>query len=390
MKLLRLIITKNIFTFNEETWLQLLGTCMGTRVSPSYANLFMAVLEKKMIANCPPHLKQFNYLWKRFIDDILLFWSGSWQQFIEFFNYLNNFHTTIKVDDPCYYPDDNSCNFLDLKISIVNGIIHTDLYRKSTDKPRALLPSSAHPNHIPTNIVYGAAFRLLRICDSEEVFETRLSELKTNFLIPRNYSRKLINTQFQKVRELPGNNYVERRKLALVKKQKLQNSDIVIGVFDFNPLLPKISTVINKHYRTMINENPELKEVFPEPPMATLRQGPNLRSLLCKSKLTKITRNPKRSTHRNSAGWKRCSASGDRSCNQCPYIPVSASTITSHVTGYTHHITTPINCNTERVIYAWKCTKCNFNFTVNSRVLLTLYLIKEPMRKLQTILEEQP
>ena len=100
--------------------------------------------------------------------------------------------------------------------------------------------------------------------------------------------------------------------------------------------------------------------------MAALRQGPNLRSLLCKSKLTKITRNPKRSTHRNSAGWKRCSASGDRSCNQCPYIPVSASTITSHVTGYTHHITTPINCNTERVIYAWKCTKCNFNFTVNS------------------------
>ena len=49
-------MTKNIFTFNEETWLQLLVTCMGTRVSPSYANLFMAALEKKMIAHCPAHL----------------------------------------------------------------------------------------------------------------------------------------------------------------------------------------------------------------------------------------------------------------------------------------------------------------------------------------------
>ena len=92
MKLVELIMTKNIFTFNEETWLQLIGTCMGTRVSPSYANLFMAVLEKKMIDDCPAHLKQFIYLWKRFIDDILCFWSGTWQQFLEFFNFLNQYH----------------------------------------------------------------------------------------------------------------------------------------------------------------------------------------------------------------------------------------------------------------------------------------------------------
>ena len=89
----------------------------------------------------------------------------------------------------------------------------------------------------------------------------------------------------------------------------------VIGVFDFNPLLPRIRTVINKHIRAMISENPELSKVFPDPPMAALRQGPNLRNLLCKSKLPKILRNPIRSTHRNSAGWKRCSASGGRSCN---------------------------------------------------------------------------
>ena len=65
----------------------------------------------------------------------------------------------------------------------------------------------------------------------------------------------------------------------------------------------------------MVSENPELKDVFPEPPMAALRQGPNLRKLLCRSKLPKFSRNPKRASHRNSAGWKRCSASGGRSCN---------------------------------------------------------------------------
>ena len=64
MKLVKMIMTKNIFTFNEETWLQLLGCCMGSQVSPSYANLFMNELEKKILENCPQYLKQFIYLWK--------------------------------------------------------------------------------------------------------------------------------------------------------------------------------------------------------------------------------------------------------------------------------------------------------------------------------------
>ena len=275
-----MIMTKNVFTFNEETWLQLLGCCMGSRVSPSYANLFMSVLEKKILQDCPQNLKQYLFLWKRFIDDILCVWSGTWDQFMEFYNYINGYHHTMKFDTPCYNSEDNSCNFLDLKISIKDGMIRTDLYRKPTDKPRALLPSSAHPTHITQNIVYSMAFRLLRICENEETFETRLDELKKHFLIPRNYQSKLIDLQFQKVRNLPGNNYAERRKLALVKKQKQKNSNRVIGVFNYNPLLPKISTVLTKHHRTMVNENLELLEVFPEPPMAALRQGPNLRKLL--------------------------------------------------------------------------------------------------------------
>ena len=71
---------------------------MGTRVIPNYANLFMGILEKQMLSNCPAHLKNFIYLWKRFIDDCLIFWSGNWDQFIEFFNYLNSFHPTMKFD----------------------------------------------------------------------------------------------------------------------------------------------------------------------------------------------------------------------------------------------------------------------------------------------------
>ena len=183
--------------------------------------------------------------------------------------------------------------------------------------------------------------------------------------MPRNYGSKLIDNEFQKVRNLPGDNYTEKRKLALVKKHRQQKTNRVIGVFDYNPLLPKISTVLAKHHRTMVNENPELSEVFPEPPMAALRQGPNLRKLLCKAKLTKVTRNRPRAAHRSAAGWKRCSSSGGNPCNQCPYTPPSATSITSHVTGYTHFINSAINCKTENIIYAYKCKKCPVNFSIN-------------------------
>ena len=123
----------------------------------------------------------------------------------------------MKFDNYQHDKNENSCNFLDLKIKIVNGKISTDLYRKETDKPTALLPSSAHPVHITPNIVYSMGFRLLRICSDEAIFEQRLKELKNNFLIPRNYNSKLIDAEFEKVKSYPGNSFEDKRREALKK-----------------------------------------------------------------------------------------------------------------------------------------------------------------------------
>ena len=53
IKLLKLVMESNIFTFDNEFWIQLIGTSMGTRVAPTYANLFMGKLEKQLLDNCP-------------------------------------------------------------------------------------------------------------------------------------------------------------------------------------------------------------------------------------------------------------------------------------------------------------------------------------------------
>ena len=181
----------------------------------------------------------------------------------------------MKFDEPQHQSENNSCEFLDLNISIKNGKLVTDLFRKPTSKPTALLPSSAHPGHITHNIVYSMAFRLLRICSTEESFEIRLEELKSDFLMPRNYSKKVIESQFSRIRNLPGLDYQERRKNSLVKKEKkkqtLEEKSRVISPLDFNPLLPNISEIFKKHHKSMLFKKPELKEVFNSAPMASLR-----------------------------------------------------------------------------------------------------------------------
>ena len=42
IRLLELVLKNNIFEFNKQLFLQLIGTAMGTKCTPNYSNLFMA------------------------------------------------------------------------------------------------------------------------------------------------------------------------------------------------------------------------------------------------------------------------------------------------------------------------------------------------------------
>ena len=111
----------------------------------------------------------------------------------------------------------------------------------------------------------------------------------------------------------------------------------------------------------MLIKNPSLKEVFPEPPMAGLRQGPNLRRLLCRARLHPTPSSwPTRATQ-TAPGWRPCShSSGTRKqCPTCPLAMEPTSSVTGLVTGYTHKIRDRVNCQSQNIIYYWKCNKTN-------------------------------
>ena len=346
LELAELVLRNNVFEFDGKFYQQLIGTATGTRMAPTFANIFMGKREKIILDKCPSNLRKFIFCWKRLIDDIFILWTGSYQELEEFYTYLNNDHVSIKYDAPQYDIKENACHFLDLKITVKNRKIETDIYRKPTDHPSALLPSSSHPKHISKNIIYTMAFRLLRICSNQETLKLRLEELKFKYLIPRRYKGKHIDDVFSKILTLNRQTYLQK-----VNRNKEKTEDILTVPLTYDPRTPHQGKILRTHFNAMITNNITLKKVFTKPPIPALRQTPNLRNLLCKSKLSQID-------SRNEHGWKNCFKAGisKRPCKVCAFSFENTKEIIGNVNNYKHKIQGNLNCKTRRGIYYWKCT----------------------------------
>ena len=66
--------------FNEQFYLQIQGTAMGTKMARAYANIFMDKLEEYLINLAPNHI----HTWKRFMDDIFIIWTGTTAEFEQY------------------------------------------------------------------------------------------------------------------------------------------------------------------------------------------------------------------------------------------------------------------------------------------------------------------
>ena len=156
--LIRMILTMNNFSFNNEHYLQKHGTAMGTRMAPSYANLFMGKFEQQAIDNSS--LKPF--IWWRFIDDIFMIWRHGEEHLKTFIGYLNSIHPSIKFTHAYSNSLHQTLPFLDVHI-------RTDLHLRS--------PSP-----------FSLFLRIRPICSTDTFFDQRSREL-IEYLTKRGYSR---------------------------------------------------------------------------------------------------------------------------------------------------------------------------------------------------------
>ena len=86
------------------------GTAMGTRMAPSYANIFMHFLEQRILT--ASNLK--TTIWLRFIDDTFIIWPHGEDELKHLVNIMNHFHPIIIFT---YEFNKNRIPFLDTLVS---------------------------------------------------------------------------------------------------------------------------------------------------------------------------------------------------------------------------------------------------------------------------------
>ena len=141
------VLSNNVFTFENVTYKQIHGTAMGTPMAPSVANLVMGRMGENILKNSPvfvdPRMR------KRYIDDILLLWTGSMDDLTSFLSFVNTVHPNIKFTS---HTSSTGLPFLGIFISVVNGLLSTDMYIKDTDYQNYIHYKSCHPKHCLNNI----------------------------------------------------------------------------------------------------------------------------------------------------------------------------------------------------------------------------------------------
>lgn len=160
---LKLILENNYFRFDNKCYLQKMGTAMGTPVAPTFASLFLAILEIDI-------LKEFSdniIFLKRYIDDGFLIWNNNGPRSYD------DFEQTIKEKSGLDFTHEfhnNHVNFLDLTIYWDNNKFYSRTYEKPLNLHLYIPPHSAHPYSVIKSLIFGRILKYEKQNSKKEDF----------------------------------------------------------------------------------------------------------------------------------------------------------------------------------------------------------------------------
>ena len=143
-------------------------------------------------------------LWKRFIDDCFGIMKGSINDFLNWFNSLQDVFSRYGLELTCdtdshqllnsdlVEKQDKVITFLDMDIFKVDGTIHSREHRKETSVNSYVSVKSAHPRHTFAGIVKSQLFRIRRLCSRDADFKEAVDNLKMR-CISSGYDITMIN-----------------------------------------------------------------------------------------------------------------------------------------------------------------------------------------------------
>ena len=375
---LKITLDNNLATFNGICYKQTSGTAMGPKNACDYADVAMNYIDQAVHNNNPetipnPHIPKD---WSRFRDDVYIPWTKTVEELMEFMDWLNNIHTSLKFT-VCHSVE--GIEFLDLFVYCdENNNLCTKLYSKSSDTHCYLVPSSCHKTHIIENIPFNTARRVFQN-NSHLVNYEKDKIVYSKHLTNRGYNEKFVKEAFEKAEKL------DRRSLYAVKTDNKNSKLCLPLVIDTNPALPDMSKIINK-FKYIIELDPKLAKIIPPSSLfVSHRASKNLKSILISSKLPKGPAPPRNTPAtsileiRNESNPGPSSPAivhnmqsvpnpehGIHSCNKC-YLCINflqlVDSFTSFHTDQVFKHKSKLTCNSECIIYLTDCITHKISYT---------------------------
>ena len=120
----------------------------------------------------------------------------------------------------------------------------------------------------------------------------------------------------------------------------------------FDPRLPSIPQIVNKHYRTMVAD-PHLAEAFPLPPLIAYKRQKNIRDKIIRREIP--TKPPTR-PQRHIPGMTSC-----HNCPICPFVQ-PGKLVKATATNFKIDVNRQVNCQTINLVYCVECKLCSMQY----------------------------
>jgi len=167
IKLMEWILTNNFICFDENVYLQIEGTAMGTPMAPTYAIIFMYAIERHHIQNA--------LFYVRYIDDIFAIFNSE----LHSHAFVTSFNTVIpgrlQLESTTHGEEGI---FLDVKFKLTNGLLSYELYQKPQNSFAYIPTTSDHQPKVFQAFVLEELKRYYRNCSAFSTFNTIAKEFK--------------------------------------------------------------------------------------------------------------------------------------------------------------------------------------------------------------------
>ena len=125
LRLAELVLTLNCFSFAGSYYKQISGVAIGTKMGPSYANLFVGYIEHQFFNQYHGPKPD---LYRCYIDDCVGATSSTREGLNQFIAAVNSSHPALKYT---WEISDTSLALLDIKVSVEGNSLCTSMHYKT-------------------------------------------------------------------------------------------------------------------------------------------------------------------------------------------------------------------------------------------------------------------